>query len=209
MTRPTTEGCMSIDIRSWHREGRLRAGQCFLHTLTWNWRPTEGIAVLAKTDAVYLMFRSRNWPSECGPTITQRIPIAWTPCTLGGSRPWFRCEAYSNGRYCGRRVALLYSAGRVFVCRHCRGLAYDCQNETPYLRAIRRVRKIRMRLGAGFSFAEPFPDKPRGMHRRTYLRMRLAAGESIALYDHDAGAWTRLERKLPSLPHHRSRCHRR
>ena len=24
------------DIRSWHREGRLRAGQCFLHTLTWN-----------------------------------------------------------------------------------------------------------------------------------------------------------------------------
>src|SRR6516165_8145128 len=110
MTRPTTEGCMSIDIRSWHREGRLRAGQCFLHTLTWNWRPTEGMAVLAKTDAVYLMFRSRSWPTEYGPTITQRIPIAWTPCTLGGSRPWFRCEAYSNGRYCGRRVALLYSA---------------------------------------------------------------------------------------------------
>ena len=46
----------------------------------------------------------------------------------------------------------------------------------PYLRSIRRVRKIRMRLGAGFSFAEPFPDKPPGMHWRTYLRMRVAAG---------------------------------
>ena len=98
MTRPTTEGCMSIDIRSWHREGRLRAGQCFLHTLTWNWRPTEGIAVLAQADAVVLMFRSRSWRGEYGPTITQRILIDWTPCTLGGSRPWFRCEAYSNGR---------------------------------------------------------------------------------------------------------------
>ena len=51
----------------------------------------------------------------------------------------------------------------------------------PYLRSIRRVRKIRMRLGAGFSFAEPFPDKPPGMHWRTYLCMRVAAGESIAL----------------------------
>jgi hypothetical protein len=33
-----------------------------------------------------------------------------------------------------------------------------------------------MRLGAGFSFSEPFPEKPRGMHWRTYLRMRAAAG---------------------------------
>ena len=52
-----------------------------------------------------------------------------------------------------------------------------------FLRGIRRARKIRMRLGAGFSFAEPFPEKPPGMHRRTYLRMRVAAGESIALHD--------------------------
>jgi hypothetical protein len=174
---------MSIDVRSWHREGRLRAGQCFLHTLTWNWRPTEGIAVLAKTDAVYLMFRSRNWRAEHGRTITQRIPIVWTPCTLGGRRPWFRCEMYTNGRYCGRRVAILYSAGQEFACRHCYRLSYESQNETPYLRSIRRVRKIRMRLGAGFSFAEPFPDKPPGMHWRTYLRMRAAAGASIAIFD--------------------------
>jgi hypothetical protein len=183
MTRPTTEGCMTIDVRAWHREGRLRGKQCFLHPLTWMWAPTQGIAVLDKVDSVALMFRSRSWPSEYGPIITQRIPIAWTPCTLGGRRPWFLCEAYSNGKYCGRRVALLFSAGGVFACRHCHQLAYASQNETPYLRAIRRTRKIRMRLGAGFSYAEPFPDKPPGMHWKTYLRMRVAAGESIALYD--------------------------
>jgi len=172
MTRPTTEGCMSIDIRSWHREGRLRAGQCFLHTLTWNWRPTEGIAVLAKTDAVYLMFRSRSWPTEYGPIITQRILIEWTPCTLGGSRPWFRCEAYSNGRYCGRRVALLYSAGRVFACRHCRGLVYASQQEPVRERGITTARKIQMRLGGGESVTGAFPEKPKGMHWRRYKRLR-------------------------------------
>jgi hypothetical protein len=64
----------------------------------------------------------------------------------------------------------------IFACRHCHDLSYESQNETPTLRSIRRVRKIRMRLGTGFSFAEPFPEKPRGMHWRTYQRMRAAAG---------------------------------
>jgi hypothetical protein len=108
MARGTTEGCMSIDVRSWHREGRLRAGQSFLHSLTWMWQPTQGIGVLTKADAVYLMFRSRSWQHEYGPTITQRVPIAWTPCTLGGRRPWFRCEAYPNSKYCGRRKKRSY-----------------------------------------------------------------------------------------------------
>jgi hypothetical protein len=82
-----------------------------------------------------------------------------------------------DSRFGGRRVALLYSGGGPFSCRHCRRLTYASQNETPTLRAINRVRKIRMRLGAGFSFAEPFPEKPPRMHWRTYLRMRAAAGE--------------------------------
>ena len=86
MTRPTTEGCMSIDVRSWHREGRLRPGQCFAHALTWMWEPTEEIEVLTKADAVVLVYRSRSWGGEYGPTIKQRIPIVWTPCTLGGRR---------------------------------------------------------------------------------------------------------------------------
>jgi len=35
-------------------------------------------------------------------------------------------------------------------------LTYASQNETPSLRSIRQAKKIRMRLGASFSFAEPF-----------------------------------------------------
>ena len=72
---------------------------------------------------------------------------------------------------------MLYSHGEVFACRHCHRLTYESQNETPFLRSVRRARKIRMRLGAGFSFAEPFPEKPPRMHWRTYRRMRAAAGE--------------------------------
>jgi hypothetical protein len=43
-----------------------------------------------------------------------------------------------------------------------------------------------MRLGTGFSFSEPFPKEPHGMHWRTYLRMRAAAGKT----DHESVAMT-------------------
>ena len=149
---------MSVDVRSWHREGLLRVGQRFSRPLTRMSGPTVGINVLIEADAVVLMFRSQIWGGESGRIIRQRVPITWTPCTLGGRRPWFRCDAYSRGRYCGRRVAMLYSHGELFACRHCHRLTYESQNETPFLRSVRRARKIRMRLGAGFSFAEPFRE---------------------------------------------------
>jgi hypothetical protein len=115
-------------VRCWHREGLLCAGQHLGHPLTWMGEPTEGIGVLVKADAVVL-FRSRRWGGGYGEFITQRVPVTWTLCALGGRRPWFRCDVYSRDRYCGRRVALLHSAGGLFACRHCRGLVYASQQE--------------------------------------------------------------------------------
>ena len=82
------------------------------------------------------------------------------------------CPIYCNGRYCGRRVAVLYAAGDLFACRDCYGLAYTSQQESPRSRLISRSRKIRMRLGGGPDLLQPFPERPRGMHERTYMRLR-------------------------------------
>jgi hypothetical protein len=116
----------SIDVRRWHREGRLLAGRQF----SWSWscdgEPSGAIKVGTEVDAVVLIYRVRSflagWKS-----IEQRIPITWTPCHLGGRRPWFICSIRPNGRYCGRRVAVLYLAGESFACRKCYGLAYASQ----------------------------------------------------------------------------------
>jgi hypothetical protein len=50
-------------------------------------------------------------------------------------------------------------------------LAYTSQSETPRYRATRKSQKLRMRLGGGPNLLDPFPEKPPGMHRRTYGRL--------------------------------------
>jgi len=57
-----------------------------------------------------------------------RAPIISTLATsprrrlgYGSPQPLQFCR---NGRYCGRRAAILYGAGELFACRRCYGLSY-------------------------------------------------------------------------------------
>jgi hypothetical protein len=148
--------------------------------------------VRTETDAVILMFKPRGAESNGSKLLEQRVPLVWTRCHLGGARPWFRCR-----QNCGRRVAKLYLRGHVFACRQCCGLAYASQSENPRYRAISRVQKLRMRLGGSANLLEPFPKKPRGMHRLTYYRLfheAMAAQERSIALESDY-----LRRRYPGL----------
>jgi hypothetical protein len=185
--RATCESCLFIDVREWHRRGWLRAGLQF----TWSWtRGGEALGSVfvqtTETDAVILMFKPGGAEGNGLKSVEQCVPLVRTRCHLGGARPWFRCSAYVGGRPCGRRVAKLYLRdAAVFACRHCCGLAYASQQEIPRHRAISRAQKLRMRLGGSANLLEPFPERPRGMHRWTYYRLSdkaMAAHErSLAL----------------------------
>jgi hypothetical protein len=76
--RPTCEGCLWIDVRRWHREGRLHAGRHFMCSWTCGGEPFGGIRVRAEADAMVLMFRSRNSQDSEWKAIKQRVPITWT-----------------------------------------------------------------------------------------------------------------------------------
>ena len=67
--------------------------------------------------AVVLSYRSCSSGSSEWKAVEQRLPISLTTCHLGGVRPWFICPVYCDGRYCGRRAAILYCASDLFACR--------------------------------------------------------------------------------------------
>lgn len=163
--KSTTSDMRALDVRCLQRDRLLTPGQAF----GWNWtrrgEPVASIQIRTEVDRVFLDYRSRSHGGEWQP-MEYPVSLEWTGCNLGGRRAWFLCP----GDSCGRRVAILYG-GRIFACRHCHKLAYECQREAPDNRAMRRADTIRARLGWGAGIANPIGGKPKGMHWRTYLRL--------------------------------------
>ena len=164
--KDTTSDMQPLDVRRLQRDGLLTPGRSF----GWRWlRNDEEVASIqmrTESDRVILDYRTRRRGGEWQ-QMDYPVYLEWTPCNLGGRRAWFRCPAQG----CGRRVAILFG-GSLFACRHCHKLAYQCQRETDDDRAMRRADAIRQRLGWEAGIANPEGDKPKGMHWRTFDRLR-------------------------------------
>ena len=171
-SRDRTSNHWALDIRALHRRGLIEPGNSY----SWRWssdgESVASIGIRIEHECVWLNYKNQRplqseWQSRNYP-----VTVVWTRCNYGGARPWFLCP----GQGCGRRVAILYN-GALFACRHCYGLNYDSQHEQPWDRALTRYQKIRVRLGAHAALG-PFPDKPKGMHWRTYHRWCVKANEA-------------------------------
>lgn len=162
----TTTNMHPLDIRRLHRAGLLTLGRVF----SWQWticgREVASIQMRSEADRLVLIYRNRNHGGEWQP-MEYPVYLEWTNCALGGRRPWFLCPT----KGCGRRVAVLFG-GSIFACRHCQKLTYECQRETDDDRAARRADTIRRRLGWKVGIANPVGDKPKGMHWRTFVRLK-------------------------------------
>lgn len=165
--KDTTDCHHKIDVFSLNRDGLLRSGTWF--TVRWGRNGVETGTIQGRTawNSIVLSYQHRRPGADEWQQKEYPVELVRTPCHYGGERTWFLCPA----RGCGRRVAVLYGGG-IFACRHCHQLVYESQREQPHYRALRRAQAIRMKLGGSGSMAEPFPDKPTGMHWQTYERLR-------------------------------------
>jgi hypothetical protein len=190
-TRTTLDEAYRLDVRWLHRHGYLDGRP---HWVTWSrGKQQAGSLLLAlQPEGMVLTYRYRVGGGDWEP-VRQVLDLDWTPCHFGGQRPWFRCPG------CQRRVAVLCLAGKWFLCRHCYELPYGSQQETAEDRHYRKVRKVRDRLGASHNLTEPvWPwNKPKGMHWRTWERLRAQEEQAHRLVLADLeGALERLRRGL-------------
>jgi hypothetical protein len=165
--KTTTGECQSIDVCYLHRNGLLQPGHSF--SLRWSraGRQTGSIGGVTHDDRVTFFYRHKRGMGGDWEDVKETVPLGWTVCNFGGKRPWFICP----GTGCSRRVAVLYGPERYFMCRHCYDLVYESQRENAMYRALHKAQSIRRRLGGSASMMEPFPQRPKGMHHDTYMRL--------------------------------------
>ena len=101
-----------------------------------------------------------GYTGACAPDL-DGVQLRWSAAVV------FICP----GAGCGRRVAVLYGPGRYFLCRHCYGLSYESQRDNQMDWALHRAQSIRERLGGSANMTQPYPEKPKGMHWKTYGRL--------------------------------------
>ena len=158
--RPTVESLSadSLDVRELKRLGMLTDVPRGLRGIRW--------------PHIRKLVADRYWIELQMEQIVQQIRITWTPCHLGGWRPWMLCP------YCKTRVAKLLRGLGGYCCRTCIGKPhYASQAKSAHGRRHFEICKIRLQLNGNASLLEPFPDRPRRMHRKTYERMKARALE--------------------------------
>lgn len=108
--------------------------------------------------------------------IEERFVMTPTEQPFGGRRWWIECKG------CGRRCRVLYG-GTYFRCRQCYRLTYESQYERVYAPGVTRAMRVRQKMKGEIGLAYPFPDRPKGMHWKTYDRLMEADWAAQARID--------------------------
>ena len=157
------EDFLRIDLAFLRKRNMLTIGNN--GQLTWSRRREQyaSIRYVVEPAGLRLVYRTRPRGGDWQDVI-DLIPLTETLTQFGGSRQWFVCPS------CSRRCRIIYG-GSYFRCRKCHCLKYESQYEDPICRVTSQRHKLRGRLGQYDSLDEPFPDKPKGMHWKTYRRL--------------------------------------
>lgn len=180
MARAIAEQSNSLKISWLKKQGYFpRGGSWRGGTVTWTYgisdnKSSIGINVAAGIEDGENYIRlhytfTDHWTEEKS-DMDYKIELTTTPCHYGGVRYWFVCPLSKNGRYCGRRVGVIYSIGKWFGCRHCGEIAYQAQFEGGSFR-VGSVTEPDVEKAYNEVKTRYYNGKPTRRYRR-YLRLR-------------------------------------
>jgi len=156
-----TDEFRKLDLADFRRHWFERS---FSGTLRWSRGGRETASIGYNLQPFYFRLKySITRQGEKVP-IDERFDFAFTEQPLGGRRRWIIC------RSCNRRCRVLYG-GAYFRCRQCYQATYPSQYESIRVSGLSKAERARDKLGAEPGLIHPFPQKPKGMHWRTYRRL--------------------------------------
>lgn len=155
--KPVCEAANKIDIRILNRHGGLAPGTS--GTISWESGGNQTDLINFSVNEQCLML------DVCNIGTIQTIQFERTECNYGGKRTWVLCPV------CHARAAVLYSGNKGFTCRQCNNLKYASQSESDLDRLYRKICKLRQMLGGSDNLSKPLWLKPKGMHRKTFVRL--------------------------------------
>lgn len=170
--KPSTDDGYRLDVRWLARHGYLApADQVRTSVVAWHVRGRTVADVITQHDG-----DADTLAIVHGADLRRQVfRIERTPCTYGGDRPWLVCHG------CGHRRAVLYLYAGWIACRRCQRMNYATTRMSVVDRLGHRADRLRRRLDPNAERAGwPVPDRPRGMHWTTYLRIALELDRTTA-----------------------------
>ena len=108
------------------------------------------------------------------------VRVVRTPCRFGGWRWWWICPL--TGQMAG--ILHLPPGEAMFACRRAYRLAYASERESGLASTHSRQQRIFKKLGSSYrQFGQPAPDRPKGMHRRTYEGLLVELYAAMAAHE--------------------------
>ena len=137
--RKTVEECMSISIK-WLSQhdyfcGYKSGGIEWKNDLS---KVTDSIGIQVSIDErnidknyLRIYYTQTDYFTKEKKEYDYKIPVITTSCNYGGVRYWFCCPLTVNGKFCGKRVGIIYlpPLGKYFGCRTCHNLTYKSSKE--------------------------------------------------------------------------------
>lgn len=152
--RQKIELSLRLDVNHLRRCGLLR-GRAWTH---WRWKISYtgeelgSTGISSEEGRIVLSYQFKDTP------VTFPIWLTSTPCTFGGTRPWFRCPG------CYRRCGVVAFSRGTWACRKCLNLAYSSEAESASDRLWRKQRKLEALVGEDWV-------RPNRMRYKTYERI--------------------------------------
>lgn len=107
----------------------------------------------------------------------QQVYIRPLKLHYGGFRFWLECPC------CGKNRDAIYLMGGSFACRVCHDLSYKSQNAIMPVRMLYKAQAIHQKLGGSGMVLYGPPEKPKGMHQKTYEKLVQEFDKNLAVYN--------------------------